>query len=644
MGPQTQYSQREQQVIELLIQGRSNKQIALALGISLRTVEFHLSNIYAKLSVTSRTEAALKLTKTYLRESTEGELRESTVTRMDESEDNVKASISMRRFPMNKSSVIGISILIATAAFCVGFLYSMAKERAAAFEDENSNPTSMPAATLALSTETSRPIISLPPPQPTPQNVLGGGTVSDGHFVFDLRLFRDPAFDEHPVATSLYSDMEGIGAWMYWYYTGADTIGPVETYWGTLPQLDQLLQETYNSVQLGSSGGRTGGVMLPGGFFVPGESKPGDRVQVALKVVTPDGEYGGLLVFTLTQGTNGFEPTNISVDVLKSVISTPSPTVSSKEHILEQIRQLAAEYEQAVQAEKKTGNVEFSKDPNTGDEIFLFKDQSYERIEQLWTQLSDRINQNEQLYNQMYRDETNPTPFPTQLSTDESKAYYDLLNQQVQDFCPQSYEGTAKVADIYNPDDGKYYPLYINDSTARCYLYGKMIEEWRTAPLLAKVNKDADMALIRQIMGKSDLQPTFHSVGGVPNAPWQSAALYTDETGAKYYVDIDTARLAAIEPNFQSHPNIPANEKKSMDELRGIARQFVSTNSPRLAELESVLLYEENCKGAICFFRWDYRNKDWSGTDWAMMPPFLQVGVLTNGQVITYINTLDLFK
>jgi len=43
------------------------------------------------------------------------------------------------------------------------------------------------------------------------------------------------------------------------------------------------------------------------------------------------------------------------------------------------------------------------------------------------------------------------------------------------------------------------------------------------------------MALLRQIMGKPDLQLTFQSVGGIPNAPWQSAALYTDETGAKYY-------------------------------------------------------------------------------------------------------------
>ena len=57
MRQQIQFSEREKQVIGFLIQGRSNKQIALALGVSLRTVEFHLSNIYAKLGVEPRSLA-----------------------------------------------------------------------------------------------------------------------------------------------------------------------------------------------------------------------------------------------------------------------------------------------------------------------------------------------------------------------------------------------------------------------------------------------------------------------------------------------------------------------------------------------------------------------------------------------------------
>lgn len=116
MEQQTLFSGREKQVIELLMQGRSNKQIALALGVSVRTVEFHLSNIYVKLGVTSRTEAALKLSENGLRESTgilEGErLRESAVDGIGEPADNGGTPFSQRRMPMkNLVTVIGGGLL-----------------------------------------------------------------------------------------------------------------------------------------------------------------------------------------------------------------------------------------------------------------------------------------------------------------------------------------------------------------------------------------------------------------------------------------------------------------------------------------------------------------------------------------------------
>lgn len=48
---------RERDVLELVSQGLSNKQIAQKLQISEHTVKFHLSSIFAKLGVSSRTEA-----------------------------------------------------------------------------------------------------------------------------------------------------------------------------------------------------------------------------------------------------------------------------------------------------------------------------------------------------------------------------------------------------------------------------------------------------------------------------------------------------------------------------------------------------------------------------------------------------------
>ena len=43
---------------ELAAQGRANKEIAQELVVSVKTVEFHLSNAYAKLGIRSRGELA----------------------------------------------------------------------------------------------------------------------------------------------------------------------------------------------------------------------------------------------------------------------------------------------------------------------------------------------------------------------------------------------------------------------------------------------------------------------------------------------------------------------------------------------------------------------------------------------------------
>lgn len=61
MAESPQLSNREWEVVELLLQGKSNKLIASSLSISERTVEFHLKNIYDKFDVSSRVELILKL-------------------------------------------------------------------------------------------------------------------------------------------------------------------------------------------------------------------------------------------------------------------------------------------------------------------------------------------------------------------------------------------------------------------------------------------------------------------------------------------------------------------------------------------------------------------------------------------------------
>ena len=56
--PELSLTARETEVLRLLAEGRSNRQIGEALYISAKTAGVHVSNIMAKLGVSSRTEAA----------------------------------------------------------------------------------------------------------------------------------------------------------------------------------------------------------------------------------------------------------------------------------------------------------------------------------------------------------------------------------------------------------------------------------------------------------------------------------------------------------------------------------------------------------------------------------------------------------
>jgi NarL family two-component system response regulator LiaR len=53
-------TEREVEVLKLAATGMSNKEIAKALSVTLRTTKAHLTSVFAKMNVASRTEAILK--------------------------------------------------------------------------------------------------------------------------------------------------------------------------------------------------------------------------------------------------------------------------------------------------------------------------------------------------------------------------------------------------------------------------------------------------------------------------------------------------------------------------------------------------------------------------------------------------------
>lgn len=60
LPPGEELTAREREVLDLLADGQSNRQIARLLGLSLKTVQNHVSRILDKLQATDRTQAALR--------------------------------------------------------------------------------------------------------------------------------------------------------------------------------------------------------------------------------------------------------------------------------------------------------------------------------------------------------------------------------------------------------------------------------------------------------------------------------------------------------------------------------------------------------------------------------------------------------
>jgi DNA-binding NarL/FixJ family response regulator len=70
-------TQREQEVLALLLRAKTNREIAGDLVISMRTVESHLSTIYGKLGVRGRSEAMLWAVNADIRSEPGGRMRET---------------------------------------------------------------------------------------------------------------------------------------------------------------------------------------------------------------------------------------------------------------------------------------------------------------------------------------------------------------------------------------------------------------------------------------------------------------------------------------------------------------------------------------------------------------------------------------
>lgn len=163
METSSQFTEREKEVAKLLLQARSNKQIAYSLGISKSTVEYHLKNIYRKLEVNSRAEAILNLSKGPLLESTGSQQQGNLWQSIGEISHEAEYSSQAKQFfdpkeekAMKNRTMISISLSVIALAIALGaFAYLN-------FETKNSELLSStgPAATPI---NTPRGVLQVPP-------------------------------------------------------------------------------------------------------------------------------------------------------------------------------------------------------------------------------------------------------------------------------------------------------------------------------------------------------------------------------------------------------------------------------------------------------------------------------------------------
>ena len=157
------FTEREKEVAELLLQARSNKQIAYSLGISKSTVEYHLKNIYRKLEVNSRAEAILNLSKGPLLESTGSQQQANLWQSIGEISHGAEYSSQAKQFfdpkeekAMKNRTTISISLSVIALAIALGaFAYLR-------FETKNRelpSPTNPPTTPI----NTPRGVLPVPP-------------------------------------------------------------------------------------------------------------------------------------------------------------------------------------------------------------------------------------------------------------------------------------------------------------------------------------------------------------------------------------------------------------------------------------------------------------------------------------------------
>lgn len=331
-------------------------------------------------------------------------------------------------------------------------------------------------------------------------------------------------------------------------------------------------------------------------------------------------------------------PISVTATAQPTNTQAPTPTedlATQKQKIWDEISRDVVEFNQLVEQEKSLGNIETSHDSETGQDFFRFTGESAEKIRTAYENLMGQMVVLRERYLALYKQDYNPTPFPTFSTKEDALNFYYQTMQEDQDWL-ETQEKTESALRVYDPDRGSYVSFLSFDQDVWLLLRNEALNKLRMEAELSPellVNHKA-------IVEKLDGVPV--EANEITSLPYyrNDLTLFQYRTRKNYYVlnaDGAVIEITPVQGASTTGLNLPA--QLATDPLEDNARSFINLIAPG-TNLD-VLTLDVGLKTSNSFFKWEDRTKpalDGGGF------PFIQVAINLDGEMLNYINTLPLSR
>lgn len=328
----------------------------------------------------------------------------------------------------------------------------------------------------------------------------------------------------------------------------------------------------------------------------------------------------------------------------------PTPTedwAAQKQKISDEASRKVEEFNQLVEQEKLLGNIETSHNSETGQDFFTFTGESDIKIRAAHKNLISQLEILRDQYLALYKQDYNPTPFPTFSTKEEAQKFYYQAMQEDQDWL-EAQEKSESAFKVYDPDRGNYLSVLTFEQSA---WLGLRIDALNNVRMEAELSPEL-LASHKAIVEKLD--GTLVEANEITSLPYyrNDLTLFQYKTSKNYYVLNEDGAVIEITPvqqgssttelepaqslaTMESTSNAPLNANQLEDK----ARAFINLIAPE-TNLDTLSL-DIGSKTSNSFFKWEDQTKpplDGGGF------PFIQVALNSNGEMLNYINTLPLSR